>query len=192
MNKINIGKLSFIKLMIIVIFPFVAFADNTDIITKYYNEYNHHDLYDYNENMSFDDEIIKYDKQSLIIGKYKYYYKVYLKKNKAIKAEQVLNNSKQIIETYYFNENGRKSRVVNKNYTLNIQYYKNKITKFFNNKTIKNYTVINEYKNNTLYKGTYLDEKDKVMHYYIYSKRKFKEYDKNMKFIKERYKYVIE
>jgi len=172
--------------------PFMVYADESNFTVKYYNEYNHHDLYDYNENMSFDDEITKFDKQSLIIGIYKYYYKVYFKKNKSIKAEHILNNTKLIIETYYFNENGRTNRITNKNYTLDIQYSKNKITEFFYYKKSKNYTVIQEYKNNTLYKDTYLDEKKNVMHYYIYSKRKFIEYDKNMKFVKERYKYQIE
>jgi len=192
MNVILNGKLYLIKIAIILIMPFMVYADESNITVKYYSEYNHHDLYDYNENMSFDDEIIKYDKQSLIIGIYKHYYKVYFKKNKPIKAEQILNNSNDIIETYYFNENGRTIRTVSKSSASKIEYSKNKITHFHKHQKYGIYTVISEYKNNTLHKDTYLDEKKNVTHYYIYSKRKFKEYDKNMKLVKERYKYVIE
>jgi len=192
MNVILNGKLYLIKIAIILIIPFIVYADESNITVKYYNEYNHHDLYDYNENMSFDDEITKYDNQSLIIGMYKYYFKVYFKKSKPIKAEQILNNSKLIIETYYFNKNGRTVRTVSKTSTSKIEYSHNKITHFHKHQKYGIYTVISEYKNNNLFKETYLDEKKNVMHYYIYSKRKFKEYDKNMKFVKERYKHQIE
>ena len=156
---------------------------------KYFIDYPFTGLYEYNQVISFKDEINETELNEIKKNKIlKEYYKVYYKNNKIRKAEKFNNSSKKVQVTYYYDKKERLFILVSDDFVKKVDYKKNKIIKLFIYLNGDIHIAESLYKENNLYKVIYYNGNKEIKEYRVFTPTTIKIYSAEGNFIKERRK----